>query len=217
MTATALNSSTATQILRRIHGWGPGRVFVPSDLLQLGDRGAVDITLHRLVKSGQIRRLARGVYDRPKVHPTFGSLAPSVDDVARSITRATGETIACSDATAANMLGVSTQVPAQIVYLTDGTTRTLRAGGQTIRFRKVSPKRLAGGDTTPGLILRALRFLGADAIDDGVVSQLRSTLSARDRKQLSNLRRHASSWMLPIIGCILQSEDEREDQQALAG
>ena len=68
----------------------------------------------------------------------------------------------------------------------------------------------------PRLVLRALRFLGADAIDDDVVSRLRSALSDRDRKKLSDLRRHALSWMLPVIGRILTPEDERDRQQALA-
>lgn len=189
-------------------------MFVPSDLLGLGDRGAVDITLHRLAKRGRIRRLARGVYDLPKVHSSFGPLTPPVDDIAHAIARATGETIVVSDAAAANRLGVSTQVPARTVYLTAGTTRTIRAGGQSIHFKKVSPKRLAGGDTTSGLVLRALRFLGRDAIDDDVVAQLRSTLTARDRKQLHALRRHAPTWMLPVIGRIVTAETSRAEQRA---
>ncbi|MCB9609441.1 MAG: hypothetical protein H6716_22810 [Polyangiaceae bacterium] len=207
---------TSTQIHRRIQRLGRGAVFVPGDFLGLGDRGAVDISLHRLTKAGHIRRLARGVYDFPRMHAGLGPLTPSVNAVADAIARSTGETIVCSDATAANRLGVTAQVPAQTVLLTDGTTRPVRAGGQTIQFKRVSPSRLAGGDTPAGLVLRALRFLGADAIDDDVVSRLRSALSDRDRKKLSDLRRHALSWMLPVIGRILTPEDERDRQQALA-
>lgn len=214
MTVATLDTTTAFAVLRRIQGWGRGKVFVPRDFLGLGDRGAVDIALHRLTKAGRIRRLARGVYDLPKVHSGFGPLTPPVDDIARAIARATGETIVVSDATAANRLGVSTQVPAQSVYLTAGTTRTIRAGGQNVHFKKVSPKRLAGGDTTSGLVLRALRFIGRDAIDDDVVAQLRSTLTAADHKQLHALRRHAPSWMLPVIGRIATPATSNPEQRA---
>lgn len=204
MTAVAQDTSVATRALRRIQGWGRGRVFVPRDLLDQGhDRGAVDVALGRLVAAKKVRRLGRGVYDYPKVHARFGQLTPATDDIVRAIARSTQETVVRSDATAANMLGLSTQVPARPLYLTDGTTRDVRVGKLTIRFKHAAPSRRVGGDTTPGLVLRALRFLGKDDIDDGVVEHLRTRLKAKDRTGLATLRQDAPTWMQPIIDRIV--------------
>jgi Family of unknown function (DUF6088) len=211
MTGTARASSIATQALRRIESWGRGRVFVPRDLLDLGDRGAVDVTLHRLVAADRIRRLARGLYDYPRSHPRFGRLTPSIDDIARAIARSTNEAVVVSDATAANMLGLSTQVPARPVYLTDGATRNVRVGNQVIRFKHAAPSRMLGRDTKPGLVLRALRFRGRDGFDDGTIAHLRSILNDADRGGLRELRPDAPSWMQSIIDRVVNSNSSDDD------
>lgn len=191
---------------------------MPRDLLDLADRGAVDVALHRLVAADEIRRVVRGVYDYPRTHPRFGRLAPPLDDVAHAIARSTGETVVVSDATAANRLGLSTQVPARPVYLTDGASRTIDVGGRTLRFKHVAPSRLAGRDKTPGLVLRALRFLGKDGIDDGTVARLRAVLSDADRRALRGLRLDAPSWMRPTIDRVVSERDEGEGRgRARAG
>ena len=208
MTGLAQDSSVATKAFRRIRRWGPGRVFVPRDLLDQGDRGAVDVALHRLVATDKIRRLGRGVYDYPKNHPRLGQLTPSTDEIARAIARSTRETVVFSDATAANMLGLSTQVPARPVYLTNGASRTLRVGNLTIRFKHVAPSRMIGRDTKPGLVLRALRFLGRDGIVNGAIAHLRSILSDADRRSLRALRPDAPSWMQPILDSIVNIDSD---------
>ena len=85
--------STASRALRRIRAKGRGWVFVPTDFLDLGARSAVDAALARLVDAGTIRRIGRGVYDFPKVHPRFGARTPSVDAVASAVARSNGESI----------------------------------------------------------------------------------------------------------------------------
>ncbi len=116
-----------------------------------------------------------------------------------------------SDARAANFLGVSTQVPAQAVYLTTGTNRVVRVDlgdgrGFDIRFKRVSPSRMLGSDTKAGLVLRALHFLGRDGADDiAQIRRLRAVLDDDDLRNLRSLRPRATGWMRSIIDSIMGS------------
>ena len=123
-------ASSPDLILKRVRARGRGSVFTPSDFLDLAGRAAIDQALSRLVKAGQLRRLARGLYDFPKMHPKLGPLSPAPDDVARALAQETGSKVQITGARAANALGLSAQVPAQSVYLTDGPPRA-RCSGQT--------------------------------------------------------------------------------------
>lgn len=201
--------SAASRVLLRIRAKRRGAVLVPADFLDLGSREAVDAALGRLTDSGTIRRLGRGVYDFPKIHPRFGQRAPSVDAVAQAVARSTGESICYGDARAANLVGVSTQVPAQAVFLTDGTSRVFTADlgdgrGFDVRFRRST--RRVGGDTKAGLVLRALRFLGRDAVDDATIRRLSNSLTDSDVRALAGLRSRATGWMQSIIGRIVSLE-----------
>src|SRR5271165_7085278 len=115
--------SVDSQILARIRGRGEGSVLVPGDFLDLGSREAVDLALHRLARKATIRRLARGVYDFPKKHPVLGLLSPSADAVARALAGRDRTRLQPAGAYAANILGLSEQVPAKAVFLTDGPSR----------------------------------------------------------------------------------------------
>src|SRR5262249_31159129 len=118
--------SIESQMLARIRRWGRGSVFVPGDFLDLGSREAVDLALHRFARKGTIRRLARGVYDFPKEHPVLGLLAPSADAVARALAGRDRTRLQPAGAYAANIFGLSEQVPAKAVFLTDGPSRTVK-------------------------------------------------------------------------------------------
>ena len=101
--------------MKRARSAGRGGVFTPSDFLDVAGRAAVDQALSRLVKSGTLRRLTRGLYDYPKVHPKLGALSPTPDDVAQALARETGSHVQIAGARAANALGLSTQMPATYV------------------------------------------------------------------------------------------------------
>ncbi len=190
------------QVLARIRAKGRGAVHVPADFLDLGRRAAIDQALARLARAGTIRRLARGVYDFPKQHPRLGDLSPSLGRVAGAIARSTGSQIQVSGAQAANQLGLSTQVPAQVVYLTDGPTRTIPIGNRQVTFRHAAPRRLAGAGTAAGLVMQALRHLGPDGITSDVIARVRSALTDDD---CVSVRRHAAlapAWMRPALDAI---------------
>jgi hypothetical protein len=207
-TASQHTCSTASRILERIRGKGRGAVHIPADFMDLAgaSRGAVDAALGRLASAGVLRRIARGVYDFPEAS-RFGPRTPSVDAVASAVARSTNETVVVSDAEAANRLGVSTQVPAQTVYLTTGTSRAVSVDlgdgkGFDIRFQRVSPGRVIGLDTKAGLVLRALHYLGRGGVDDATVRRLRAVLDDDDLRRLRDLRPHARGWMTRVIDSI---------------
>ena len=187
------------QMMKRIQGKGRGSIWTPKDFLDLGTRAAVDQALRRLVQKGLLQRLDRGVYSYPKVSPKLGALTPSPDTVAQAVAKATGSKLQVSGARAANALGLSTQVPSKSVYLTDGPSRTVRLGCQTIRLQHTSPGRLYGAGTRAGMAVQALRYLGPGAIDSQVIQKLSSQLSNTDKRALRRGVRQMPDWMRSVV------------------
>ena len=191
--------SIDSQILAAINGRGRGSVFVPADFLDLGSREAVDIVLHRLARKGTIRRLARGVYDFPKEHPVLGPLSPSADKVAEAMAGRDHTRLQPAGAYAANALGLSEQVPAKAVFLTDGPTRTVKIGPTTIQLRRTTAKNMAAAGRLSGLLIQALRELGKEHVTPQRLEHLRRTLPADKRRELLKDLRLAPAWMHPIF------------------
>lgn len=196
-------SGTVTPTVRAaVRAHGPGYVFTPDDLLDLGTRAAVDQALSRLARAGEIRRLARGIYDVPQMHPRLGPLTPGPEAVAEALARRDAARLQVSGARAANALGLTSQVPGRVVYLTDGSPRTRRVAGQTVELRRATPRALAGAGTTAGAVIQALRHLGPERVDDAVVAHLVRTLSTDDRRAVGTLRRAAPGWLRPALARI---------------
>lgn len=191
--------SIDSQILVAIQGKGRGSVFVPADFLDLGSREAVDVVLHRLIRKGTIRRLARGVYDFPREHPVLGLLSPSAEDVARAMAGRDCTRLQPAGAYAANALGLSEQVPAKAVFLTDGPTRTVKIGPTTIQLRRTTAKNMAAAGRLSGLLIQALRELGKEHMTPERREHLRRTLPADKRRDLIKDLRLAPVWMHPIF------------------
>ncbi len=126
-------------IVSKIYGSGRGAVFTPTRFLDLGGRRAVDVVLHRLAKAGTIRRLTRGLYDYPKQHPTYGVMFPSPQVVAKVLAGKDSTRFQPSGAYAANLLGLSDQVLAKIVFLTDGRAKRVKIGRSEIILKRTSP------------------------------------------------------------------------------
>jgi hypothetical protein len=180
--------------MRRARSTGRGGVFTPSDFLDLAARAAVDQALSRLVKSGKLRRLARGLYDFPKVHPKLGPLSPVPDDVAQALARETGSHVQISGARAANALGLTTQVPAKSIYLTDGPSRRVVLGKRVVDLRHASPKHLIAPGSAAGTVVQALRHVGPLRSADVVQVAVRR-LSVNDKKTLASSAVQAPAWM----------------------
>jgi hypothetical protein len=174
-------------------------VFVPSDFLDLGSREAVDLALHRLARKGTIRRLARGVYDFPKEHPVLGLLAPSAEAVARALAGRDRTRLQPSGASAANLLGLSEQVPAKAVFLTDGPSRTVQIGATTIQLRRTTPRNMEAAGRLSGLLMLAFRELGQEHVTPERLAHLKRTIPADQRRELLKDLRLAPAWMHPIF------------------
>jgi hypothetical protein len=195
---TMISASVPDRVMKRVRASGRGSVFTPSDFLSVAARSSVDQALSRLVKGGQLRRLARGLYDFPKVHPKLGALSPASDDVAQALARETGSQVQIAGARAANALGLSTQVPAQSTYLTDGPSRRIVLGKRVVDLRHASPKHLIAPGSPAGTVVQALRHVGlVRAADVAQVAARR--LSANDKKTLASTAVQAPAWMRPTL------------------
>jgi hypothetical protein len=191
--------SIDSRIVARIHGRGRGSVIVPGDFFDLGSREAVDLALHRLARKGTIRRLARGVYDFPKEHPVLGPLLPSAEIVARALAGRDQTRLQPAGAYAANALGLSEQVPAKAVFLTDGPTRTVKIGPTTIQLRRTTPRNMAAAGRLSGLVIQALRELSEPHVTPARIEHLKRTLPADKRRDLLKDLKLAPAWMHPIL------------------
>ena len=199
MSSNKSTQSIDTKMTYRIRGGGRGSVHVSGDFLDLGSREAVDLALHRLAKKGIIRRLARGVYDFPKRHPVLGLLSPSADAVAEALARRDRARLQPAGAYAANALGLSEQVPAKAVVLTDGASRTVKVGPMTIQLRRTTPRNMAATGRLSGLLIQALRELGKEHVTPARVEQLKRTLPADKRRELLKDLQLAPAWMHPVF------------------
>jgi len=187
------------QIVARINRLGDGKAFSAKDFLDIASRGTIDMTLSGLTRSGTIRRVQRGLYDMPKLNPALGGkLSPDIDEAARAIARRQRWKIVPDGAWAANLLGLSTQVPAKIIYLTDGPNKEVPIGRRTIHFKHARPKAIAGLDGKFALVVQALRYLGKDSVGSREIETLRSALSATEKGKLMKDTRFGTDWIYDV-------------------
>lgn len=177
----------------------PGRVYTPFDFLDLGSPHSVGMTLTRMLRSGQLRRIARGLYDVPRTHPKLGELMPTADDIAQAIARRDGASVQPAGAMAANLLSLSEQVPARAVYHTDGPSRAVRVGMLTVQLKKRPPRQVRSASSMSSLVFAALRSVGKANVTSARVRHLRKTLSPADRRQLVKDLPLAPAWMHPHL------------------
>jgi len=174
-------------------------VFTPKDFLPYGSRAAVDKVLQRLVSSGDIRRLARGIYDYPNSHPSLGFLAPDPDLVAVAVARQTGEHIFPSGVKAANLLGLSTQVPAKLTYYTSGTSKIKVVGNYTLNFKHTPIRGLDRLNKVVAYVVHALLYIGKKHIDHKIIDHLRLRIPDSDRKHLLKVLSLVPGWLTPAL------------------
>lgn len=202
--------SIARQIGRRIARQAriePGRVFTPFDFLDLASPQNVGMTLLRLARAGDLRRLGRGLYFVPQTHPLLGELLPTAEANAEAVARKDGATLQPTEAMAANLLRLSEQVPVRVVFLTDGPSKTLTVGGMTIQLKR-RPKRMLGSAAAmSSLVFAALRSLGKAHVTKDRVSHLRETRKPTDRKRLLRDLPFAPAWMHPILRYIAGADE----------
>jgi hypothetical protein len=194
------------QILARIKKAGRGTVFTPGYFLDIGSRAVVDKTLSRLTAQGLIRRITRGVYDCPQKHAQIGDLSPNLYQVAQAIANNNGASLQVSGALALHLLGLSTQVPAQLVYYTDGRSRTVLIGKQKLGFKHAGTKIMAGAGKKAGVVLQAIRQLDASGCSLAIVNKIAGQLNKQDKKMLIKFICYAPDWSRSALQKILGDE-----------
>jgi predicted transcriptional regulator of viral defense system len=197
-----MSTNMMLSIRRRIHAKGRGWVFTPREFADLGARAAVDQALSRLHRSSEIRRLTRGIYEFPRIHPQIGLLSPSAEAIATAAAAKAHCRVTVSEAKAANLLGLSTQVPAQNVFLTDGRSRTLRIGNQTVVLKHVAPSKLLGAGTEAGIVFQAIRAFGPQRVNEIPVEVLAEKLPAAVKSEVKRLAPSAPGWSQRILNRI---------------
>ncbi len=194
-----------SSIINRIRGSGAGNVFSPNQFLDLGNRSAVGVALHRLVKAGKIRRIRRGLYDLPRSNPIIGQTAPDIMATVRALMDGSHAQWQFSGAYAANALGLSDQVPAKVIILTDGVPRRVALGKLVLVFRRAAPRNLLGAGTRAGLVIQALRYLHGSPDMPKHISKLKKDLDAWTKKDLAALTPKLPAWMRPLAQQITQT------------
>ena len=197
--------SVESKVFKRIRGSGRGCVFSARRFLDLGSEVSVRKALETLTDRGSIRRLATGVYDYPRQHPKLGPLTPAPETIALAIVGRDSAKLQPSGAYAANLLGLSLQVPAQIEFLTDGTSRKFHVGKQTIVLRQTVPRTMATAGRVSGLVIQALRYLGRAHVDDSVIASLNHRLNDQDIRTLLADIPLAPAWIQKIIRGLAQA------------
>ena len=196
---------TEKQLIARIRAHGRGFVFTAKLFSGLTDDSAsVRTALTRLVQKKSIRRLAHGLYDLPEVHAKLGPISPSIEKVIEAIKISDAIEVQPTGAYAANLLGLSTQIPMRIELYTNGPKRKIKFGKQEIILRPTTPKNMIGAGTKAGLILHALRQIGKDNVTIEMIQQIRSQLEEKDIKHIKKQVTFAPAWIAKIMRSLVQ-------------
>ena len=190
------------KILSNIKKRGRGSIFFANDMVQYGQRQSVLKALERMAAAGMILRVARGIYCYPKIDKELGLgiLYPSLDEIAQAVAKRDKARIAPTGVYALNVLGLSTQVQMNVVYLTDGTARRLKVGnGKGILFKHTAPKNLAFKSKTAMYITSALKELGQSGVTQEHKAKIKELLQEEEKENVLSDAALIPSWIMDII------------------
>jgi hypothetical protein len=194
--------SIENKILTQVRKDGRGNVLFPSDFTGYGEAKSVAKALERMVKSEQLLRLAQGIYYYPQIDKELGLgvLYPSLETIAQSIAARDKAKIVPTGIYALNKLGLSTQVPMNIVYLTDGSPRKINVGGgRGILFKKTAPKNLVFQSELAMLITFALKELRQENVTSEHLDKIRNLLHNESRERIMADAVLMPAWIRSII------------------
>jgi len=169
--------------------------------------------LQRLVARSALRRLSRGWYDKPRIDDRLGPLWPSVESVVKALVGKDKSRVQPAGLYAANLLGLSEQVPAKIVLLTDGTGRSVKIGPMQLQLKRTSPRNMAAAGRLSGLVIQALKSLGAQHITSEHLETLRARLPAAERARLLDDLALAPGWMQPMLRELARPDSSSADTE----
>ena len=192
-------TSIEDKILQHIEAFPKGELFLPSDFSELGSSEAVRLSLFRLEKEGVITRVAQGIYVRPRESSLIGKLTPTAEEVAEAIAKRDKIRTTPTGSYALNALGLSTQVPMNIVLLTDGSPREIKVGKRKIKFKKTTPKNLMAKGKISRLVIQALKEIGNGKVTAVEEEKILDVLKKENEKDLKHDIALAPVWIQKIM------------------
>ncbi len=202
-------SSSANIIKTRIMNSPDGSVFSTVDFADVIENSRVGVILSRLEEDGVIRRVMRGIYDKPVYNDFLKEyIAPSPSLVAEALARNFGWTIVPCGDTALNILGLSTQVPAAWSYVSDGTYKEYTYDNTTIKFKRTTNKEISKLSYKTALVIQALKALGKDNIDDTIINKLKNDLTDEEKATALLEAKAATSWIYEFIKQICKGDEK---------
>ncbi|MDD3033507.1 MAG: DUF6088 family protein [Bacteroidales bacterium] len=191
--------SIEDQILKHIESLPKGELLFPADFSEFGSSEAVRLSLFRLEKEGIITRVAQGIYVRPKESSLIGVLIPSAEEVAEAIAKRDRIRTLPTGSYALNSLGLSTQVPVNIVLLTDGSPREIKVGKRIIKFKKATPKNLLAKGKISRLVIQALKEIGNGKVSEEEEKKIINLLKREEKSDLKHDIALAPVWIQKIM------------------
>lgn len=176
-----------------------GSVLFVDDFLDYGSPESIKKALLRLKEKGLLVRLAHGIYLHPKTDKELGILFPSTEEIAKAIARRDKSRIVPTGVQALNKLGLSTQIPMKVVFLTDGAARSIKVGKRTITFKKTSPKNLLPKGEISSLAIQALKTIGQNKVDDDTLKKLNVILEKERKENILHDAKLAPAWINKIL------------------
>jgi hypothetical protein len=192
------------QILEKVKKAKRGSLFFSENFVTIGQADAIRKALERLVKSGELSRVATGIYVRPALDPVIGPVSPSIDAIAKAIAKRDKARIVPTGDYALNRLGLTTQIPMKLVYLTDGAARKIQIGKQSITFKKVTPKNVAALGELSRLAIQALRTIGEKNVTLEQIVKIHDLLKKEKTSLLQHDMKLAPAWIREIIRPVLK-------------
>jgi len=197
--ADTMTNSTYDHIVKKIKSYKSQRLFFVDDFVDIAAYKAVSKALERLVADKILVRVATGIYARYKEDPVFGIILPTTEQIAQAIAKRDKARIIPAGAYALNALGLSTQIPLNVVYLTDGTARKIKAGNRTIQFKKTSPRNLAARGRISSLVIQALKAIGKEKVTYEEKNKILKLLKEENNTDLEYDIRLAPEWIRRIM------------------
>lgn len=186
-----MNESIENKILAKSKKCGRGSVFFVSDFVSYGNRNAVNKALERLTEKGLMIRVARGIYCYPKIEKVYGLgvVPPSLEDIAKAMAKRDGAKIVPTGLFAQYQLGLTQQVPMNVVYLTDGASRTIDLGeGKNIKFKRASPRYFAIRSQLALLLTMALKDWKVENLREEQIALIKAKMNENPRLQTADLK-----------------------------
>ena len=186
-----------------------GTIFVVVDFSDISHSSRVGVVLTRLESEGLIRRIMRGVYEKPLYNNFLGEyVAASPNKIAEALARNFGWTIVPCGDIALNLLGLSTQVPASWIYVSDEPYKEYTYGNITINFKRTTNKEISKLSYKTALVVQALKALGKENVDDTILEKLKITLTSTEKKAMLTEAKAATSWIYEYIKQICKGDEK---------